>query len=464
MELHLGSAGRTLWDGRTSWDQVAEDAMGVWNGYLATLRLRPTYVQGPCADLDSRNGICWRSPVEGPALQDAVAITWRWRNRVTSETLEADILVNTAELWDSYRGPRCDPVIRCVPEYDLRRVLLHEMGHVLGLAHEDDVASVMGTRISNVDTLTFDDIAGGSYLYPPDAFRPLVKVASPTNGTRYTSVPITVRGTATDNCLISHILYQLNTNSSIAFTGTAARSVSWSIPLWPRPGSNTIRIWSVDTSTNRSLASQSAFFYSLRAPLTVEIEGAGSTTVTNGTRLEIGRGYEVTATPAAGNLFRGWRDGNDALLSAKTKLVFLMQSNLLLKAQFMTNPFPLVAGTYNGLFYGTNGVTAASSGFLSLTLTGQGTYSAVMRSFGKTNSFTGKFDPVTGQSRVTVLRGQTAVTLELQLDFTGSTDALSGRVTTSAWESFLVAPRFGFSAAKPATNFVGRYAHSLSGP
>ena len=70
---------------------------------------------------------CWRTPVQEPALEDAVAITWRWR--IGSE---ADILVNATEQWRSYRGPKCD-ITQCFSEHDLRRVLLHEMGHIIGL-------------------------------------------------------------------------------------------------------------------------------------------------------------------------------------------------------------------------------------------------------------------------------------------------------------------------------------------
>src|SRR5258705_13266618 len=37
--LLLGSAGRTVQDGNTSWDQVATDATGLWNAELTPVRL-----------------------------------------------------------------------------------------------------------------------------------------------------------------------------------------------------------------------------------------------------------------------------------------------------------------------------------------------------------------------------------------------------------------------------------------
>ena len=458
IEPHLGSVGGVLADGRISWDHVAEDAMAIWNANLPTIRLRSRTTDSGCADLDGRNSICWRSPVQEPALEDAVAITWRWR--VASEAVEADILVNNTVPWESYRGPRCNAA-QCFSEHDLRRVLLHELGHLIGLSHEDDVPSAMATRISDIDTLTADDVAGGRFLYPRDGGRPTLTVAAPANNSRVTNSTVIVRGTASDNCLVSHILYQLNTNATAAFTGAVARTVSWSFPVAPTPGSNVVRTWAVDTSTNRSQPIQKSFFYSVRSPLTIQIDGPGTTTLASGSRLEVGRGYEITATPAPGNLFRGWWDTNGDLLSSRAKLNFIMQSNLVIGAQFITNPFPRLAGSYNGLFYRTNGVSADSSGFLKLTLSAQGSYSALMRSAGKTNNFTGKFDPITGQSHLTVRRGSTAVTLDLQLDFSGVSNALTGWIRTAGWEAFLFAPKFGFSTVLPATNLAGRYTFSL---
>ena len=81
---------------------------------------------------------------------------------------EADVILNRAFQYDSYRGPLKpgDPETRV---YDIHRIFLHEFGHVLGLDHPDDhaqeVTAIMNSVISDLDSLATDDINGALYLY-----------------------------------------------------------------------------------------------------------------------------------------------------------------------------------------------------------------------------------------------------------------------------------------------------------
>ena len=97
---------------------------------------------------------------------NTLAITTRWTIG-GSQRVEADVVFNTAFQWSSYRGNLRSSNGRDV--WDIVRVALHELGHVLGLDHPDDygqrVEALMNSTIGNRDSLTADDIAGALSLY-----------------------------------------------------------------------------------------------------------------------------------------------------------------------------------------------------------------------------------------------------------------------------------------------------------
>src|SRR5205823_13676432 len=82
-----------------------------------------------------------------------------------STMLEADILFNNAQSWDSYRGS-----LRS--SQDIQRVALHELGHALGLAHSSVASAIMNPYISSSYTLSTDDVAGAQSLYGAPSVSP----------------------------------------------------------------------------------------------------------------------------------------------------------------------------------------------------------------------------------------------------------------------------------------------------
>lgn len=166
MTLKLGSAGRTLSDGSTSWDAVAQSALNTWNACLGTIQFTTsTQNPGTGADGDDVNQVFFSSSIYGEYFGEytlAVTTTWRTGARRT----EADVIFNTAWSWDSYRG-----YLRS--SEDFYRVALHEFGHVLGLDHPDQagqyINAVMNSVVSDIDGLMADDINGAHALYPAQA-------------------------------------------------------------------------------------------------------------------------------------------------------------------------------------------------------------------------------------------------------------------------------------------------------
>ncbi|MDQ6656272.1 MAG: matrixin family metalloprotease [Verrucomicrobiota bacterium] len=161
MQLSLGQP-RLLSDGSTSFNQVAQSVLDSWNQQLVHLRLSGL-MNSPIApaDSDAANSVFFSDTVFGDSFgSGTLAVTvYNSRNSVIEES---DTVFNTFYRWDSYRG-----ALRS--SEDFRRVALHEFGHVLGLDHPDGagqtVAAIMNSRVTDVETLQPDDIAGIQALY-----------------------------------------------------------------------------------------------------------------------------------------------------------------------------------------------------------------------------------------------------------------------------------------------------------
>jgi len=196
--------------------------------------------------------------------------------------------------------------------------------------------------------------------------------------------------------------------------------------------------------------------------ITVTITGNGTVTgVANGQILNIGQSYTATATPAAGSSFLNWSGG---VASTSPVLTFVMQSNLVLTANFVfngSNVFIPVAGTFNGLFFDTNEVQISSSGCFSLTMKEDGTYKATIQNKGTKYSVKGTFDS-NGQAQNTIKRaGTNPLTVNWQ-GLLNDSDYLSGTVVDGEAVAQLAGGRDVFNSGHPAPQ-AGQYTLIIPG-
>jgi hypothetical protein len=293
-----------------------------------------------------------------------------------------------------------------------------------------------------------------------DTNRPTVAVTNLVANQRISNAVFTVRGTAKDNVRVSAVWWQTNGGSwSLASTTNGWTNWTANLALWQR--TNTLQACAVDGTGNRSVTNTVKIVYVASDRLTVIITGQGTVSNNyNNALLEIGTLNQMTATAGRAYLFSNWVGSAGEVLTNGRTLQFIMQSNLVLTANFVPNPFILVAGTYQGLFYNTGGVEQASAGFFSGSVTTNGLFSAKFQQGLRSNALSGQFS-LTGVWYTNAIKGWSNTAVWLQLDLTGG-DAISGSLSNALWTASLWANRAVYSKTNPAPQ-AGKYTLALPG-
>jgi hypothetical protein len=285
-----------------------------------------------------------------------------------------------------------------------------------------------------------------------DVVKPTISITYPSANSPWKDPVLVLQGTATDNSIVAKVEFQLNDSPFQLASGTT----NWSATIILSAGTNILRVRSIDGYANQSPVATRTLVHTVTSPLTLAVNGNGRVTgATNGQRLEVGRAYKLTASTALRHLFAGW---SGDISSTNPVLNFLMQSNLTLQANFVTNPFVALKGTFYGLFYETNQTRNQDhSGNFTFTLAEAGTYSARFQLGAKRLAATGKFDWM-GSSIVTFRPSPgNAVTVTLQLDVANQTAWVAGSVGDGNWLASLAGYRAPIYAGTNASPFAGRY-------
>jgi hypothetical protein len=305
--------------------------------------------------------------------------------------------------------------------------------------------------------------AVGMYL---DTNPPTLTVVSPTAGQRVSNGVFTVTGTAHDNVAVASVHMALN-NTGWVLAGSSNSFTNWTNNVTLSPGTNTLQVHATDSSGNNSLTNGVQFVFVPSATLVVKTNGNGGITpVDNGKLLAIGTNYTLTATAGNNWLFSNWVGGVTApyaVLTNGSVLQFAMQSNLVLQANFVTNPFLAGAGSsYYGLFTPANAVRQnTNSGAFTFTYGSSGTVSGTIWLGPDTVSLSSNFD-VSGRVRMVSPRHvESNLITSLQLDFADGT--VGGQVTDGSFVAQLGGYRDVWTSRNSATNYQGSYTVIIPG-
>lgn len=290
------------------------------------------------------------------------------------------------------------------------------------------------------------DIGGRNYAISqgaPDLARPTVAFSTPSSTSTITSSVVTVTGTANDNDNVARVDIAVGENAFTTATGTE----DWSASVSLQPGTNIVRVRSVDLSGNLSLTNTRSLFCVVPSSLNLVVNGSGAISgATNGQQLPIGKACKLTAVPLAGYVFSNW---SGHVSGDAPNLTFVMQSNLQVVANFVTNPFSANKGAFNGLFHESDQVRLGQSGFFNFVLSDKGSYSAYVQIGTRKTKATGRLNLEGRATNIVTRPGTNALTITWTVALDGS-DQITGTVSDGTWTADLLGDRATYSKLNPS--------------
>jgi cyclophilin family peptidyl-prolyl cis-trans isomerase len=245
----------------------------------------------------------------------------------------------------------------------------------------------------------------------------------------------------------------------VAIDSTAEK---WSFPVTNlAPGPYTVLAVGCDDAGNARLVSVN---FNLLAKFTVVVQPSNAGTATfglNGKYLEVNKSYTISATPKAGQIFAYWTGAVANSNSAVTSV--LLSSNTVLTANFTSNHFPAVAGTYAGVFLSPTNVSPTSAGFVTVTTTETGAFTGRLIFPSHTYPFAWQFSYTGSLELLGEGFDSNILELDLNLDLTNGTDTITGFVadqpfsSPAIWSNSLILYRSVTRLSASNTPAAGKY-------
>ncbi|MFH0900919.1 MAG: matrixin family metalloprotease [Pseudomonadota bacterium] len=153
--------------------EAVKSSFAVWSAILPAsmpvdIEASPVHTPAEPDAYDQRNAVLWVvSGWDDDYEPNTLAMTLTTYNSETGQIVDADIMINS-EQHDWIAGD--EALASCQDENDLQNVVTHEVGHLLGLAHEQtEREATMYPSSAPCETkkrdLHEDDVAGIRYLY-----------------------------------------------------------------------------------------------------------------------------------------------------------------------------------------------------------------------------------------------------------------------------------------------------------
>jgi hypothetical protein len=250
-------------------------------------------------------------------------------------------------------------------------------------------------------------------------------------------------------------------------TVTATPNSGYTFTRWTENGTvvSTSASYNFTVTGNRSLvANFSVIIPSTTSKISLAVSPSGGGKVSGGGVFRTGSSRTVKATANAGFLFANWTE-NGVVSSTNASYTFKLSGDRSLTANFVTNLFPAVKGTYTGLFFETNSTYLDSSGLITISTTAKGSFSGSLVLQGIRYPVSGQFD-LTGQASKVIKRRNPLSTLglTLSLDLTNRFDSIVGLLTNAGfWGADVVAFRAVFDAKTNKAPQPGPYTLIIPG-